>query len=154
MILFPLDQPDQLEISACLKAIIRRENQIHEDNMAHEDAEGNTHRAEWRELSRNLTQREILYFISGSPDGVREPKIKSFMQDVFKYSFHGSVESHLKELESEGLLTKECPRRGAAVWHANQPRVIETVQKELKELKFREKELLELQEYLDEMYGD
>lgn len=76
------------------------------------------------------------------------------MQDVFKYSFHGSVESHLKELESAGLLTKECPRRGAIVWHANQPQVIETVQKELEELKFHENELREFCEYLKEMYGD
>ena len=69
--------------------------------------EEQSHRSEWREISRDLSKREILYFISGSPDGVREPKIKEFMKDVFKFSFHGSVESLLKELETEGLVTKE-----------------------------------------------
>lgn len=116
--------------------------------------EGQSHRSEWREISRDLSKREILYFISGSPDGLREPKIKEFMKDVFKFSFHGSVESLLKELETEGLVTKETPRRGAPVWHANPPQVMEMVQKELKAMKYREKELLDLQEYLDELYGD
>ncbi len=36
--------------------------------------EDHHHRTIWRDLSRNLSKREILYFISGSPDGVREPK--------------------------------------------------------------------------------
>jgi len=116
--------------------------------------EDHHHRTIWRDLSRNLSKREILYFISGSPDGVREPKIREFMKDVFKFSFQGSVESHLKELEAECLVTKETPRRGAPVWHANPSLVLEMVRNELNAMKFREKQLLELQEYLDEVYGD
>ncbi|MFH0966230.1 MAG: hypothetical protein V1862_00895, partial [Methanobacteriota archaeon] len=84
--------------------------------MSHTDDEVNTHRTQWRELSRNLTQREILYFISGSPNGVRESKIKTFMNDVFRFSFNGSIDPHLVKLESDGLLTKECTRGGAMIW--------------------------------------
>lgn len=111
-------------------------------------------RNEWRELSRDVTRREILYFISGSPDGVREPKIKDFMKGVFKYSFQGSVESHLKELEADGLVTKEVPKRGAPVWHADPSRVMEMVEREIDALKYREKELLNLKEFLEEIYGE
>lgn len=122
--------------------------------MSHTDAEIQIHRTQWRELSRNLTQREILYFISGSPDGVRETKIKSFMYDVFRFSFNGSIESHLKKLEDEGLLTTERTRSGAIIWHANQPRVIDMIQRELEELKYRENELQDLHAYLISMYAD
>jgi hypothetical protein len=108
----------------------------------------------WRDLSGNLSKREILYFISGSPDGLREPKIKEFMKDVFKFSFHGSVESNLKDLEAEGLVIKETPQRGAPVWHTYPSLVMEMVRNELNAIKFREKQLLELQEFLDEVYGD
>lgn len=122
--------------------------------MTEQDDEGKTHRTKWRELSQNLTQREILYVISGSPDGIRETKIKTHMQDVFKYSFHGSIESHLKALETENLLNKEIPKRGVPLWHANQSKVLEIVQEELEEMKFREQELREFYEYLKELYGD
>ena len=122
--------------------------------MSHTDAEVNTHRAQWRELSRSLIQREILYFISGSPNGIRETKVKSFMQDGFKFSVNGSIEPHLGKLEADGLLTKECTRSGATIWHANQPLVIDMVQKELVELKHRETELRDLHAYLIGTYED
>jgi len=118
------------------------------------DAEGNPHRTQWRELSRNLTQREILYYISGSPDGIRETKIKTFMHDVFKYSMNGSIEPHLVKLEADGLLHNECTRSGAKIWHANHPLVIDMIQRELKELKHRENDLRDLHAYLISMYAD
>lgn len=98
--------------------------------MARTEKEDVSSRNEWRELSRNLASREILYFISGSPDGGRKPKIKDFIKDVFQYSFQGSVESHLKELEADGLVTKEIPKRGAPVWHAVPLRVMEMVKRD------------------------
>lgn len=122
--------------------------------MSDTDAEVHAHRSQWRELSRNLTQREILYFVSGSPNGVRETKIKTFMQDVFKYSMNGSIEPHIKKLESDGLLTKESTRGGATIWHANHAQVIDLVQRELEEMKYHEKELRDLHGYLIEMYSD
>lgn len=123
-------------------------------NMSQIDPEVHTHRSRWRELSRNVTQREIVYFISGFPDGVRETKIKSFMHEVFKFSFNGSIESHLEKLDADGLLTKECTRSGAKIWHANPPIVIEMIQKELEEIKYHEKELRDLRTYLIGMYAD
>ena len=122
--------------------------------MSPTDAEVNAHRTQWRELSRSLTQREILYFISGSPDGVREKKIKTFMHDVFRFSFNGSIGSYLEKLEADGLLSKECTRSGNTIWHANQPLVINMVQRELEELKYRESELRDLHAYLIGMYAD
>jgi hypothetical protein len=122
--------------------------------MTDTDTQAQIHRRQWRELSRNLTQREIVYFISGSPNGVRETKIKSFMHDACKYSINGSVESHVKKLESDGLITKESTRSGAIIWHANQDRVIEMIQKELEEIKYRENELRDLHTYLISMYSD
>ncbi len=122
--------------------------------MTQSDDIVNLHRTEWRELSKNLTGREILYFISGSPDGVRETKIKSFMHDVFKFSFSGSIETHLEKLEKENLITRETTRSGARIWHANPDKVIELVRKELEEMKHREEELRELHGYLIGMYGD
>lgn len=116
--------------------------------------EENAHRTRWRELSQNLTEREILYYVSGSPDGVREQAIKTFMKDVFKYSFHGSVETHLKALESKDLITKESPRRGTPLWHANHSEVMTLIQKELEEMKIREDELRDLLAYLKEIYAD
>jgi len=122
--------------------------------MAQSDDSSNIHRTEWRELSKDLTAREILYYISGSPDGVRETKIKSFMHDVFKYSFSVSIETHLEKLEKENLISRETTRSGARIWHANQEKVLELVQKELEEMKYREEELRELHGYLVSMYGD
>ncbi len=109
--------------------------------MAKAEDDEVSNRNEWRELSRDLTSREILYIISGSPDGVREPKIKDFMKDVFTYSFQGSVESHLQKLEADGFVTKEVPKRGAPVWHANPFRVREILKREIAALKSREKAL-------------
>jgi hypothetical protein len=122
--------------------------------MSSSEAEENTHRSQWRELARSLSQREILYFISGAPNGVRETKIKTFMNDVFKFSINGSIEPHLEKLESDGFLTKESTRGGAIVWHANQSLVIDMIQKELDELKHRENELCDLRAYLLGMYTD
>lgn len=129
-------------------------NRLNKEVMSDTDAEVHTHRIQWRELSRNLTQREILYFISGSPSGVRETKIKSFMHDVFRFSFDGSIDPHLKKLEADGLLTKDSTRSGATIWHANQPLVIEMVQKELEEMKYRERELRDLHAFLIGTYAD
>ncbi len=122
--------------------------------MAQSDDSSNLHRTEWRELSKDLTGREILYYISGSPDGVRETKIKSFMHDVFKYSFSVKIETHLEKLEKENMISRETTRSGARIWHANQEKVLELVQKELEEMKYREEELRELHAYLVSMYGD
>ncbi|WP_319540848.1 hypothetical protein [uncultured Methanospirillum sp.] len=122
--------------------------------MTQSDDSSNLHRTEWRELSKDLTGREILYYISGSPDGVRETKIKSFMHDVFKYSFSVSIETHLEKLEKENLISRETTRSGARIWHANQDKVLELVQRELEEMKYREEELRELHAYLVSMYGD
>jgi hypothetical protein len=122
--------------------------------MSDTNVEANTHRTNWRELSRNLTQREILYFVAGSPDGVSEKKIKTFMHEVFKYSFNGSVESYLEKLEDDGLLSKEYTRSSVKIWHANQLLVIDMVKGELEELKYRENELRDLHSYLISMYAD
>lgn len=122
--------------------------------MPDTDTEVFTRRSQWRELCRSVIDHEILYFISSSPEGVRETKIKNFMQEVFKFSFHGSIESHMTKLESEGLITKESTRSGARIWHANQPLVIDLVQKERDELKHRESELRDLHEYLIDLYRD
>ncbi len=122
--------------------------------MSHTETEVAAHRSQWRELSRNLTQREILYFVSGSPDGVRETKIRSFMHEVFRFSVQGSIDPHLKKLEADGLLTKESTRSGAIIWHANQPLVLDMVRRELEEMKHREDELRDLHAYLISMYAD
>lgn len=124
------------------------------EDMVQSDNDIQAHRSEWRELSRNLTQREILYFVSGSPDGVRETKIKSFMHEVFKFSVSGTIDPHLKKLEADGLLTKEYTRGGAEIWHANQPLVITIIQHELEAMKHREAELRDLHTYLISMYAD
>jgi len=122
--------------------------------MSDTDTEVQAHRSRWRELSRNLTQREILYFISGSPNGIRESKIKSYIHEVFKFSVNGSIEPHLKKLESDGFLTKESTRSGATIWHANHPLVIDMIQKELEEMKHHETALHDLHGYLISMYTD
>lgn len=112
------------------------------------------HRSEWRKLSQDLTGREILYFISGSPDGVRETKIKTFMHEVFKFSFSGSIEPHLEKLENDGFISKETTRSGARIWHANHKKVIKKVSNELQEIKFREEELRELHAFLINTYDE
>lgn len=121
--------------------------------MSYTDAQDSAHRSQWRELSRNLVEREILYFISGSPDGVREPKIQTYMKEFFTYSFQGSIDPHLKKLAADGLITQEKTRSGATIWHANHSLVISIVQKELDELKHREENLRGLHAYLIDMYG-
>ncbi len=122
--------------------------------MADTDAGLHSHRSEWRELSRSLIQREVLYTISGFPDGVREAKIKTLMHDVFKYSFQGTVAPHLKELEENGFLSKESTKSGAIIWHADHAKVLNLVEQERAAMKHREAELRELHAYLVEMYGD
>ncbi|PWR74016.1 hypothetical protein [Methanospirillum lacunae] len=122
--------------------------------MTHSDDQSGYHRSEWRKISQDLTGREIVYFISGSPDGVRETKIKSFMHDVFRFSFSGSIEPHLEKIEKDGLISKETTRSGARIWHANHDKVIEMVTNELDEMKYREKELRELHAFLINTYGD
>lgn len=73
---------------------------------------------------------------------------------MFRFSFNGSLESHLKKLETDGFLTKDCTRGGATVWHANQRLVIGVVQRELEELKHRENELRDLHAFLIDTYAD
>jgi hypothetical protein len=75
------------------------------------------------------------------------------MKDVFQYSFQGSVESHLKELEAEGLVTKKIPKSGAPVWHADPLRVMEMVKRDHCTEK-KEEELMNLKDFLDEIYGE
>jgi len=122
--------------------------------MSLTDDEVRTHRTRWREISRSLTQREILYYVSGSPDGVRETKIKTYMHEVFKFSVDGTIEPHLKKLEGGCLLTKEYTRGGAVIWHANHPAVIDMIQQELEEMKYHETEIRELHAYLISTYAD
>ncbi|NLV26759.1 MAG: hypothetical protein GXY48_06295 [Methanomicrobiales archaeon] len=122
--------------------------------MSPTDDEVKARRIKWRELCRSHTEHDILYYISSYPDGVRETKIKTYMQDVFKYSFQGSIETHLKKLEVDGLISKERTRSGAAIWHANQSLVIEMVEKEREVLKQRESELRVFYSYLIDMYGN
>lgn len=118
------------------------------------DDEGAARRAQWRALCQNLTDREILYFVSGSPDGVREKRVKDHMQDVFKYSFHGSVGSHLEKLATDGYLSKESTKSGAAVWFANPRTVMDLIRTELAAMKAREQELKELYTFLENTYGN
>lgn len=129
-------------------------NRKRREDMSDADAGANSPRLRWRELCRNQTPREILYYVAGSPDGVRETKIKSFMHEGFRISIQGSIDQHLKTLEAEGLLTRESTRSGAVIWHADEQRVLELVQKELEKLEIRVRELRDLQEYLVGMYAD
>lgn len=122
--------------------------------MALTEDEVQARRKNWRELCRNQTEHEILYCISSFPDGVRESKIKTQMQDVFKYSFHGNIETHLKSLEANGLISKETTRSGARIWHADQSSVLKLVRKELEVLNARELEMRDFHAYLTDMYGD
>lgn len=122
--------------------------------MSPVDEKEEIHRSRWRELSQTVTDREILYYISGFPEGVRHTKIKSHMKEVFRFSFHGSAESHLEAMESEGLVTRERTRSGASVWHASPSRVMDLIREELREINHRERELRDLLTYLTELYAD
>ena len=122
--------------------------------MTQADDEGRAWRARWRDMCQNLTDREILYFVSGSPDGVREKRVKDHMQDVFKYSFHGSVGSHLEKLAADGYLSKESVKSGAAVWFAHPQPVMDLIRTELAAMKTREQDLKDLYSFLENTYGN